>query len=158
MSKWSESGVPHKGWTLIGCYDNGANNENENWETCEMCSNEKVRYVHTVYRDDYGSMLVGRVCAEKMTEDYVNPRRKEADLRNRSRRRSNWTSREWKKTKNGYKIKKGDFTVLVFACGDKWKVMISRYGQKIWGKKFHPTVDAAKLAAFDYVESQQEEG
>jgi len=51
---WSHPGVPHKGWRCVGVADlrppEGGEYEPE---TCQMCLNEKLRFVHTREHDDY---------------------------------------------------------------------------------------------------------
>ena len=49
MARWDNPGIPHKGWTLVGCVDLGEGvygDDEIEYETCEMCHNEKIRYVH----------------------------------------------------------------------------------------------------------------
>ena len=46
------------------------------YEQYEMCGNERIRFVHLMQHPDYPHELrVGCVCAEKMSDDYVNPRK-----------------------------------------------------------------------------------
>ena len=50
MARWDNPGVPHKGWTLICVEDLGeevSGDEEIEYETCEMCHNERIRYVQT---------------------------------------------------------------------------------------------------------------
>lgn len=65
----SSSGVPHKGWTCIDVIDlraDGEQPEETDYATCQMCGNEKIRYVHVMQHPDYIAELeVGCVCAEK---------------------------------------------------------------------------------------------
>jgi hypothetical protein len=39
--KWSQPGVPHKGWVCVDIEDLG-----EPSLTCEMCESQNIRYVH----------------------------------------------------------------------------------------------------------------
>lgn len=65
------------------------------YETCMMCGNEKIRYVHIVEHAEVGEAFrVGCTCAVKMTNDYLNPERRERELRNRANRRINWSKFE----------------------------------------------------------------
>ena len=93
MSEWNKPGLPHKGWTCVDVIDLAEGiDETESipYEQCEMCGNEKIRYAHVMSHPDYpDEIYVGCVCAEKMTGDYVNPRRCENELRNRAQRRKN---------------------------------------------------------------------
>ena len=46
--RWNKADLPHKGLTEIGMEDLGEGLEGEEieYEQCEMCGNEKIRYVH----------------------------------------------------------------------------------------------------------------
>ena len=71
--KWSEAGVPKKGWNCIGIDD-----LEEPSQTCEMCGTAEIRYVHYMQHPDYPEELaVGCICAENMEQDYVRPRERE---------------------------------------------------------------------------------
>ncbi len=70
--------------------------------TCQMCGNEKIRYVHIMEHPDLDeSFDVGCVCAEKMSGDYEGPKRREAKLRNRAARRTRWLQRKWRVSPRG---------------------------------------------------------
>ena len=72
MARWDLPGVPHKGWTLVGFEDIKEEDPDADYETCEMCGNERIRFVHILSHQDYNSVMrVGCACAEKMTDDYV---------------------------------------------------------------------------------------
>ena len=48
MNLWDVKGVPHKGWKCEGVIDvgDGASSSDEiEYEQCEMCGNEKIRYL-----------------------------------------------------------------------------------------------------------------
>jgi hypothetical protein len=60
MGKWSEPGVPHKGWVCLGVDDLGPGE----LMTCQMCMVAQIRYVHAMVHDDYPEkLLCGCVCA-----------------------------------------------------------------------------------------------
>ena len=47
--RWDKKDIPHKGWIEIGMEDLGEEAEfgdEIQYEQCEMCGNEKIRYVH----------------------------------------------------------------------------------------------------------------
>ena len=66
--KWSQQGVPQKGWLCIDFTDlEGL------YGICEMCETQRIRYVHYMKHPDYDEVLgVGAVCAGNMEEDYVS--------------------------------------------------------------------------------------
>jgi len=81
--KWSQPGVPHRGWVCVDVEDLGSPSA-----ICEMCETAEIRYVHHMQHDDYLAGLgVGCICAENMEQDYVGPRLREKRLRQRAQRR-----------------------------------------------------------------------
>ncbi len=97
---WNKEGVPHRGWRCIDVEDLADlvdGTEEIPYEQCEMCGNERIRFVHLMQHPDYPHKLrVGCVCAEKMSDDYVNPRKAEDTLRKRASRRKNFNNKEWR--------------------------------------------------------------
>ena len=77
---------------------------------------------------------VGCVCAEKMSDDYEGPKRREARLRNRAARRTRWLRRKWRVSAKG-----NSFLNLkgYNKIGDRF------------GPRTYSTVNEAKLALFD---------
>ena len=95
--KWSQPGVPHKGWTCIDIEDLG-----EPSATCEMCETQEVRYVHHMQHPHYPDILgCGCVCAGHMEGDYEGARQREQVLRNANARRRKWLTRDWRVSRNG---------------------------------------------------------
>ena len=97
---WNKEGIPHKGWHCIDVEDLADlvdGTEEIPYEQCEICGNERIRFVHLMQHPDYPHKLrVGCVCAEKMSDDYVNPRKAEDTLRKRASRRKNFNNKEWR--------------------------------------------------------------
>jgi hypothetical protein len=100
-----QPGVPHKGWHCVDVVDLRADGEpadETDYATCQMCGNEKIRYVHIMEHPDLDENFeVGCVCAEKMSGDYEGPKRREAKLRNRAVRRTRWLQRKWRVSAKG---------------------------------------------------------
>ncbi len=87
------------------------------------------------------------VCAEKMTDDYVGPKRREARLRNRAVRRTRWLQRTWRRSAKGNSFLNLEGYNLVV-----YPTKTGRWGYKIgdrFGPRTYPTVAEAKLALFD---------
>lgn len=152
---WKQTDIPHKGWTLIDVIDVREDNQSEDeteYESCMMCGNERIRYVHIVEHPQYEETLrVGCVCAEKMTSDYLNPRKLEQKLRNKAARRTNWKKKEWKFSIKGNRYLKieGHFiTIFRDKITNKYKVSID----STFGKKQFDTLEDAKTAAFNGIE------
>ena len=114
--KWSQHGVPHRGWSCIGTEDLG-----EPLQTCMMCEHAEIRYVHVMEHPEYPETLeVGCVCAERMEHDYVNPRRRERELASEARRRHSWPKRRWRTSAKGNLYLNTDgFNLTVFRRIDR---------------------------------------
>lgn len=152
---WKIQGVPHKGWRLIDVEDireDGQSELDTDYECCMMCGHDKIRYVHIVTHDEFGEVFrVGCNCAEKMTGDYLNPERRERELRNRTNRRLTWNKKVWKINEKGNLILKYDshrITIFQTKNSNQYKVVIDG----TFGKKIFNDVASAKNAAFKGVE------
>lgn len=158
---WNQPGIPHKGWLLIDVIDvreEGQAAEETDYETCMMCNNERIRYVHILTHDEVnGEFRVGCICAEKMTNDYITPKRLENGLRNKAARRANWVNKQWKNSKNGnYYLNKDGHLLLIYR--DKIKRTFKCAIDKTWGKKTFATLSQAKAAIFNGIEYFKEKG
>jgi len=143
---WNRQDVPHKGWLLqdvIDLADPKSDSLNE-YETCMTCGKEDIRYVHLVKHPCIQDQFrVGCVCAEKMTEDYINPRQIENGLRSRAVRRNSWVGLNWKFSKKGnVYLKKGGHIITIFkdVSGKKFKYIID----KDFGVARYASIQAAK--------------
>lgn len=95
---------------------------------------------------------VGCICAEKMSDDYIGPKAREGDLRNRAARRTRWLTRKWRRSV------KGNSYINVEGCN----LLVYSTSTKCWGFKIgarfsrltYATADEAKLAMFDDFEGQ----
>ncbi|WP_343995493.1 hypothetical protein [Ideonella azotifigens] len=148
--KWSAPGVPHKGWVCIDIEDLG-----EPQTECEMCESRTIRYVHHMEHPDYSTILaVGCVCAGHMEGDLDAARSRDASMQSRASKRSRWTTRKWKISKNGNPTIKADgFRVTVYERSNGWAATVSPMGGSgvIHGRRNYPTMNQAKLAAFDEI-------
>lgn len=93
---WNKPNIPHRGWRYIEILD-----FEKNYQICMMCDNEKIRYIHVLEHQSYPTYLhVSCVCAEKLTEDYINPKLKEKEKKQQSARYNSYFKKEWKTTVN----------------------------------------------------------
>jgi len=92
-----------------------------------------------------------------MTEDYVNPRRIEGELRSRATRRSRWPNLQaWRESRKGnwYMNTKDGHNVGVFrTSGGQYMVWIDSRR----GKIKHSSLREAKIAIFDVLERERQE-
>ena len=145
--KWSQPGVPHKGWYLVEFEDLGSPDE-----TCQMCESMSIRYVHHMEHRDYPEVLgVGRVCASNMEEDYTAARKREKRAANRAKRRAKWMSTEWNESMKGnHYINRQGFNIVLFSRFDGWAYRITdRETEESWPAFRFGTEEDAKAAAFE---------
>jgi hypothetical protein len=147
--KWSQAGVPHKGWTCIDIEDLG-----EPSATCEMCETQEIRYVHHMEHSNYtGQLGCGCVCSGRMEEDYEGAQRRELVLRNASGRRKRWLSRPWRVSGKGNAYLNVDgYNIVVYEASNSiwgFRVTNRATADAIQSRRPHASEDAAKLRAFD---------
>ena len=150
---WSKPGVPHKGWLCVDVYDvraDGASAEEADYATCEMCGQERIRFVHVVEHEVFpGQLSVGCICAEKLSGDYVNPRSQEAKLKRKSSRKGKWLTRKWRSSAKGNEYINVDWYNLG-VVPDKYRPGMWKYRiDDQFGMKSYQTSDQAKLALFE---------
>ena len=149
--KWSQVGVPRKGWTCVSVDDLGAPDT-----VCEMCETQEIRYVHHMEHPDYRESLgVGCICAQHMENDYEAPRRRERTLRNAAQRRRRWLSRKWQVSAKGNAYLNTDgMNITVYRrTRILWAARIEERatGRSVTSKGRYTSEHAAKLAAFDAI-------
>ncbi len=150
--KWSDAGVPHKGWTCVDFEDLG-----EPDLVCEMCERQEIRYVHYMEHPDYPERLAcGCICAGHMEEDLVGARRRETRAQSAAQRRGRWLTRKgWRRSAKGnVHIGVDGYHITVFRGGSGFKAAISKpvTGFKHFGKRTFASETAAQLATFDALE------
>lgn len=158
---WKQQGIPHKGWTLETVYDvrgNGQSEDETTYKTCMMCAHEKIRYVHVVSHPDFiNKLLVGCQCAEKLTDDYINPQRREKELRNKTSRRICFIKRLWRISAKGNEyLNIDDHHILIIENKQSHKFTV-KIDEK-WGKRHFDTLEQAKAAAFEGIEYYKVKG
>jgi hypothetical protein len=153
--KWTQAGIPHKGWFNVGIEDVGAAHE-----TCQMCEVVEIRFVHLMRHPDYPQDLrVGCVCAEHMETDRQAARSRERWKRNEAQRRANWLKRTWRISQRGNEFLNVDnFNVTVFQRPDQhWggRILHKPTGTKRASQLPYRSKNEAKLAAFDKLQEMK---
>ena len=147
-------GVPHKGWSLeqvIDLHEDEGLSYGE-YEDCQFCDHEQIRFVHLLNHPDYSQAIrVGCMCACRLTNDYVEPKRQERILRNKAARRSRFPARKgWSSTCYGGKtIKLNGHRVTVASKSGRFRLWID--GKE--GGRFYAQEKEAMLRGFDYVQT-----
>ena len=150
--KWSQAGVPHKDWECIEIEDLDTDRE-----TCEMCEEREIRFVHYMKHPNYPHVLAcGCHCAGEMEGSSQNAERRDKVMRNEARRCLNFLKRAWKASQKGNSyIDLDGFNVTIFKRDNLYKAVINRpffleKGHFI--RRSFESEDRAKLAAFDEVQ------
>ena len=163
MARWEREGIPHKGWKEIGIEDLGEDLEfgdDVEYEQCEMCGQEKIRYVHILQHSDFnGELRVGCVCAEHMTDDYINPQKSERELKNRLNRKKNFMRREWQERAQGkyvLRYKGENITIMKSKYGAGWGVLLGGQSVFRYNNRRIDDFHTARLIAFDLFDEQYE--
>lgn len=160
LGKWSQRGVPHKGWTCVGMEDLG-----DLVGVCEMCETTAIRYVHHMEHPDYPDVLgCGCICAGHMAQDKLAAESRERVTVNRANRRKHFLDRvTWKiSAKGNPHIKLDGYHVVVYPARSGFNIFITDPRQKTFANKVaYPTMQRAQLAAFDavmFLQDSQREG
>ena len=152
MARWDIKGIPHKGWNCVEVVD-----MEDDDNVCEMCGNERIRYAHMMVHPDYPrTLMVGCVCAEKMLEDYINPRKKQSEVKNMALRRKNFDKHVWdyNPRKHSYtKSYKGKHVTIVQCRFGTFGIFCG--GINVWKYEGQPirTFEDAEKVAFEIFEA-----
>lgn len=154
--KWSQAGVPHKGWYCTDQYD--ALESTGSYSTCEMCETMQIRFVHRMKHDRFPDELeCGCVCSAHMSEDTAGAEKREKSMRNRAQRRSNFPKRKaWKTSARGTPyIVASDYHLMVLKDDRGFFVGVKPQGfpKHRFGKKRYRTEIEARKACFDAIEA-----
>lgn len=153
--KWSQPGVPHKGWSCVGEYDVYVVHGEGETITCGMCEAMQVRFVQIMEHELHPEQLgCGRVCAGNMSGDLAGARLRDGALRSRASRRDKFTERKrWKASAKGTPyIKAEGFYLMVVRRGDgSYGVGATPPGaaKPTWGTRRYRSVDDAQKGCFD---------
>ncbi|WP_408998399.1 hypothetical protein ACJ77P_12310 [Syntrophus buswellii] len=170
--KWSVAGIPHKGWKCSYVEDLG-----EPMIKCQMCESNMIRYVYHMTHEDFPEVLhVGGVCAGYMEDDPETAWRRDRELKRQIARPKRWTSQYLEFMIKNRHLLREQWLSMVWRTSEKGNLYISDSGYRIiiqqrfgrWtfivadeqndsfvynSKNKFPTLDEAKLAAYDHITS-----
>ena len=135
---WNQP-LPQKGWKCLDVVEGSG--------SCEMCGKEDIRFIHIMKHPKVNDEIsVGCVCAEKMSNDYVNPRRRESALKSTISRRKKWLTRRWRISAKGNEfLNYRGSNVGVYKRDDCWGYWIDgKFSNNIYNSS-----DQAKLELFN---------
>lgn len=149
FGKWSQKGVPHKGWecTFMREYE-------DHLVQCEMCECAMIRYAFIMMHPEYPEALaVGCICAGNMMEDLVGAERRETEFKNRIKRRMNFPNLEgWRLSKSynyWINVRGTDYRVVIFETEfGKYKAGVYWHTRRRYSGACG-TLEEAQRAGFD---------
>ena len=153
--KWTQQGVPHKGWQFQSLEDLG-----DLVGTCEMCETQSIRYVHYMEHPDYdGALGVGCVCAGHMGENYEAAKERESRFQARANKRRRWMRTTWKESRRGNPyMNRNGLNIVIYPSGSRWAYRIlDRKTGREWVASGLRSENDAKAAAFECYADLQEQ-
>ncbi|RWD77486.1 hypothetical protein [Mesorhizobium sp.] len=129
--------------------------------TCEMCESAEIRFVHFMENDRYpGTLSCGAICAGHMESDLAQAEARDKKMRSNASRRKRFPDRAgWKVNQKGnHVLKANGYRITVFKKGILWAAVVSRppVATPYFTREKFPTLEAAKMAAFDTMSFMEE--
>lgn len=117
---------------------------------CDHCGTE-LRYTHLVFHRNWGAMIVGSQCCDKLTESTIGSEHHIEYLNNVARRKKFIDSPKWKVFDSGVRtIRRAGIRIAIKPNGSgKFRIRLNH----VEGKVEHPTLLDAQISAYDFVES-----
>ena len=109
---------------------------------CELCSCQKVRYIHVMEHPEYnGELNVGCICAGYMEGDLIAARERDDAARRKSSRRANFRNVVIERE--------------VFRGRDFYKIQIDTDCYQWWKNRRIETLEDAKLVVFELIDWEE---
>lgn len=136
---------PGVGWEYICSDDLGGL-----YGSCENYGcGSAIRYTYLIHHKTWGYLTVGTICCDNLTATDIASNKREAETRFRQRESRFIVSNRWKVRGFEYQIRQSLFNVRIKVHEDWFQLII--HGQI--SKKEYPTLNSAKSAAFNAIES-----
>lgn len=131
--------MPKTGWLYFGYEDLG-----DLIGSCELCMNS-IRHAFVVYNPDWGTLTVGTVCCDNLTEGA-----EASNLRRFTARKIRFLkSKRWHVEENTHTIRQKKYDVEIGSWGVGFYLKIHNRRSKT----FYRSVDDAKVKAFEVIEN-----
>jgi len=135
--------IPKTGWEYISEEDLG-----DLIGECDYCGTE-LRYLFTIYHEDWGCLEVGTVCCDTLTESDSASAYARAQKRRENRAKRFVESPRWKIENGNFQIKQMGFQVEISPCENNYFIVMNNKR----GKTKYKSVIDAKLKVFTFIES-----
>ena len=138
---------PTYGWEYIGDEDLG-----DLVGTCENrgCGSD-IRYSFTIFHPNWGTIEVGTICCDNLTDSQVASNFKESRLKFESRKQRFINSKRWVIDGTSQSIKQGLFDIEIFETTGQFSLKINGKTSQIRHKSLHD----AKRKLFEIIEDGQ---
>jgi uncharacterized protein YkuJ len=107
-----------------------------------------LRYSFTIFHPQWGTLEVGTICCDNLTDSEVASNFKESRLKFQSRKQRFIDTKRWINDGQKYCIKQGLFEIEIFETSSKFCLRVNGKKSKIT----HDTLDLAKTRVFDIIE------
>jgi hypothetical protein len=136
---------PSRDWELIGEDDLGGLDG-----VCDYCGTE-LRYTHLIFHRNWGAMIVGAQCCDKLTESTIGSEFHLEYLNYISRRKKFIDSPKWKISIAGIKtIKRASIAIKIEPVEEgKFRIHLNN----VKGKAKYESVLDAQISVFAFIES-----
>lgn len=133
---------PKSGWKYLGYEDLGDVSAN-----CELCGSN-FRYQFFVYHPAWGSMQVGGLCCNALTDNEIASSLIERQHKLDERKKRFVRSKRWKSISDREVIRQKGFRIEISQIDGKFTIQLDHYP----GKKKFNSVNEAKSHVFDILE------
>ncbi len=150
-------GAPIDNWYYIDVIDIEEEYSDTDLFTCELCGCSRVRFVHVMRHDEYfEDVRVGCICAGIMEGDVLAAKERERLMKNRAKRKRNFTNRKWEENRyGGFSLKyRGTWVFIHLSKYNQNHYGVSCNRTSAWRYKGRPITNflTAAYAAFDLVD------
>ncbi len=116
--------------------------------TCENCGSA-IRYVFTIHHPNWGTLEVGTICCDNLTDSKIASSLMESNHKYVGRRNRFLNSVRWKVTDSNHTIKQGNFGITISQEGEFFYLKI----YNLQSKKKYASLTEMKTKAFDVIEN-----
>lgn len=134
---------PKAGWEYIGYEDLGDLNG-----SCENCGTS-IRYRFLIYHKNWGTLEVGTLCCDNLTDSNMALNQLESLKKYESRKKRFINSKRWKEENSTYKINQNFFDIQITNNTSSFSINI----HQMPSKKIYKSLMEAKSKAFDVIET-----
>ena len=134
---------PKFGWAYLGDEDLGGLTG-----TCENCG-ASIRYVFTIYHENWGTLEVGTICCDNLTDSDIASNFMESKKKYEGRKERFLKSIRWIEKDGIHFIKQNGFKISIFKNKEIYNIKIHNH----LGNGKYESINSAKSIIFDIIEN-----